>query len=82
MGVIRKMNSTGDTPTMWRPEVEGEVKTAREMYDQAIGHDYTVVRFDNPQSTGTIVADPERGYRERFDPNATEYLLMPQTAGG
>jgi hypothetical protein len=73
MGMIRKLDSTGDTKHEWDPNLQDEVEAARAVFKVYKSQGYAAARMEN-DSAGEMI--------QEFDPGASVILFIPQFQGG
>ncbi len=68
------MDHTGDTKTIWNPDVPDEVAAARATFDSLRAKRYLAY---------TVKGDGEKGVAiNEFDPSAGKIIMSPPMAGG
>lgn len=69
------LDRTGDTRTIWDPNVKEEVKAAKDQFDALKKKGYLAYRV-NPDdgSKGQVMRE--------FDPKAGKIIMQPQMVGG
>lgn len=75
MGVIRRMGKEGDTETRWSVGNDGEIKIAKERFDESIKRGMLAFSLES-------LGKCEGEQIMEFDPNANEIVLIPKIAGG
>lgn len=73
MGLIHKLDRTGDTKTEWNPADPEEVRAAREVFDTLRKQGYAAARMEG-ETAGEIIRE--------FDPSAGVVVMMPAMQGG
>lgn len=74
MGIIRRMGKEGDTETRWSVDDAGQIKVAKERFDDSLKRG--MLAFSLLGSFG------EGEPLKEFDPKAEEIVLIPRIAGG
>ena len=74
MGSLHVMDLTGDTKTIWNPEVRAEIDQAKKTFDDLRAKGYTAYRVDENGKKAQIMTT--------FDPAAGKIILSPAMAGG
>lgn len=75
MGTMATMGRTGDIRTIWDPNNEAEVASARRQFDDLVGGGrYLAFRVAPGGSKGEQI--------RTFDPAAEKIILTPPMAGG
>lgn len=74
MGIMKILDSTGDSKIMWDPENEDEVDGAEAQFD---------VLIEKGFSAYAVKKDGEKGRKiKKFTPNAGKIIMVPSIAGG
>ena len=74
MGVMCKLDGTGDTKVMWDPQNEDEVEVAEEQFDALIERGFTAY---------AVKKDGEKGRKiTKFDAKAGKIIMVPGMQGG
>lgn len=74
VGTLHVMDDTGDTRTMWNPEVEAEVDAARAQFDALKAKGYLAYTVDNGGEKGEVI--------NTFDKTLGAIIMIPQVVGG
>lgn len=75
VNTMHVLDRTGDTRTIWDPNVQDEVKAAKAQFDALKKKGYLAYRV-NPDdgSKGQVMRE--------FDPKAGKIIMQPQMVGG
>lgn len=68
------MDGTGDTKTIWDPNNEVEVETARDMFDHFKDKGFSIFHVGKEGEKAKIM--------NKFDPNAAKMIAVPVIVGG
>ncbi len=74
MPELAVMDTTGDSKTIWNPDVPAEVDVARATFDALKKKRYIAYTVDEKGEKGKVIND--------FDPKAGKIILTPPLAGG
>lgn len=74
MSELQVMGKSGHTTVKWDPDNDAEVKTARATFDALIDKGFSAFAVKGKDDKGEKL--------RRFDPTASEIILIPPIAGG
>ncbi len=75
VNTLHVLDQTGDTRTMWDPNVDEEVKAAKAQFDSLKKKGYLAYRVDpDTGNKGQVMRE--------FDPKAGKIIMQPQMVGG
>ena len=72
--VMKVLDHTGDTRTIWDPTVQAEVDAARAQFETLRGKGYMAYRVNNEGGEAEQIRE--------FDSTAGRIILRPQLVGG